>query len=135
MQRSGLALMKRKLLLYGLVGLLATVGVVTFIFIKPMITPQPPDSDFLKSIIEEFPDFKEGDKPVIAIDSISRHKYQWYIVTIKSNKEVNDSVPVRLVMYQSGSKLSTVIKPDTRFTEVELKEKNLPESAIVELLQ
>lgn len=133
MRRDGLAVMKKVIIIFTVFALLISLGALTFLRIQQATTPQPSNEDFLQAITHKFPDFADNNEPVITIDSISRHEYKWYIVTIKSLDRVENFVPVKLIMVDEGDNLSVILGPDTQFTELEMISHNLPESAILEL--
>lgn len=125
--------MKRNFSLFIVATLLILIGIIAIPKIQQITSRQPSNEEFIQAITKKFPDFIDGDTPVIAIDSVSRHDYVWYIVTIKSKDKVETFVPVKLVLHNFDSNLSVSLGPDTSFTDTEIKTQNLPESVILEL--
>lgn len=125
--------MKKSITISIAVILILFAGIIIFVRTQRATIPQPSNDEFIQAITDKFPDFIDDDDPVIAVDSVSRHNYKWYIVTIKSLDRVENFVPVKLIIVDEGDNLSVILGPDTQFTELEMISRNLPESAILEL--
>lgn len=119
--------------------LLSVLAAGAWLFILNQSEPSseaPSEDSFLQFITDTFPLFTEKNEPVIAVDSISRHENNWYIVTIKSIHDVEVFVPVRIIVfYREGLERdpSVILGPDTHFTETEMLSNNIPDSIIREL--
>lgn len=125
--------MKKSITISIAVILILFAGIIIFVRTQRATIPQPSNDEFIQAITDKFPDFIDDDDPVIAVDSVSRHNYKWYIVTIKSLSKVEVFIPVKVVVLDEGDSLSVILGPDTYFTEAEIALHNLPESAILEL--
>lgn len=125
--------MKKGIIILSVAMLFTFLCAFTLPRILPMIESQPSNEDFLQAITHQFPDFIKNDDPVIAIESISRHDYIWYIATIRSTSEVENFVPVRVVLVNRNNTLSVILGPSVHFTEYDLDSYNLPNSVILEL--
>lgn len=126
----------KKFIPISIIALLILSGFALF-FLQDIFTTKDEstidDEKILYVITEKMPLFSLNSKPVIKIDSVSRHRGGWQIVTIKSLRSSEKFVPVKVVMLDTEGKLTIIAGPDTYFTESELLKYNVPDSVIMEL--
>ena len=98
----------------------------------------PSNQEVLQVITRDKPALLYNNRPVIEIASIKRFENKWYVITIKSPKDKDVKVPVKIVLQDisstpSARNLKTIIGPDTHFTEYQQLKYSLPDSVTKEL--
>ena len=86
----------------------------------------------IEAITEGKPSLLDNGEPIIEIDSLSRHN-DWYIASIKSINDTGDIVPVKVILVDSNGVMRSIFGPETRFTETEMLQYNVPDAIIKEL--
>lgn len=128
--------MKRISLLFIILALLIVAVVAAVKISSGRDSPGRNNEELLRVITHTFPNLTSEGKPVIQIDSVSRHHDDWYIVTIKSLRQTGELVPVRVVLLdqqENNVGLQVLLGPDTYFSKRETLAFDLPDSVIIEL--
>lgn len=94
--------------------------------------------DFMAPLRAQEPQlFTSKDTPVFTIARIDHPEKNWYILTIQANGD-NSGIESKLVMndpYFSTEYMHVAAGPETKFSELELSQNNVPDTVIHEVMK